>query len=366
MALPQYPLPNLIPFREVKVANQDVGAWIVSMSEILDQVGNLNVGEFTAVHGLPGAVRLSRFPARLEPHYRTGGGKIASRHSTGCELRLVPSGSHLVFRISSPEGAKVHAFQGDFWRQALEMKAGRVYEFHVELSERLKQLPDSSRTGCRFSPGVVRLVVERGSLYLHAVDSCGFPFRKPEASELPSIRWLAYGSSITQCDTYGYIFAAADRLGVDVMNKGMSGSCGVEAETIEFIANECSWDFMTCEWGVNIRGSVKPEEFKRRVVRALDILMESGKPVFLITVFPNGCRLDDTEPLNLEREEAYDEILRAEVIRRSHPKLQLIEGRDVLRSTAWLGGDLVHPTHPGHSRMGECLAELLRERLKGE
>jgi len=175
---------------------------------------------------------------------------------------------------------------------------------------------------------------------------------------------LAYGSSITQCDTYGYIFAAADRLGVDVLDKGMSGSCGVEDETIGFLAKECSWDFMTCEWGINIRGSVEPEEFEQRVVRALDILMETGKPVFLITIFPNGCRLDDTEPLHLERERAFDEILRGEVSRRKHPTLQLIEGADVLRSTAWLGGDLVHPTHSGQNRMGECLAGILRDRLK--
>lgn len=324
-----------------------------------DQIQGFNIGEFTPVAGVPGAVRLSRFPARLEPEYLTPGGKLSSRQSVGCEIRLVPSGTHLNFRISSPEGARVHGFQGDFWRQALELEAGRLYEFRLELSNRLKGLPEASLDGCRFSPEVLRLVVERGSLYLHGIDGYGFPWRKPEASELPGKTWLAYGSSITQSDTYGYIFAAADRLGVDVLDKGMSGSCGVEAATVAFLARECSWDFMTCEWGINIRGSVQPEEFGQRVVDALDILMAAGKPVFLITLFPNGCRLDDREPVHLERERAYDAILRAEVERRGDPHLQLIEGRDVLRSASWLGGDLVHPTHPGHGRMGECLAGIL-------
>lgn len=324
-----------------------------------------NVGELTPVAGMPGAMRLSRFPERLEPHYLTPGGKLSSRQSMGCELRLVPSGSHLLFRISSPEGAKVHGFQGDFWREALELEAGKVYEFRIEMSGRLKRLPESSRKGCRFSPEVLRLVVERGSLHLHGIDGYGLPYRKPEASEVPQTTWLAYGSSITQCDTYCYIFAAADRLGVDVLDKGMSGSCGVEPSTVEFLATECSWDFMTCEWGINIRGSVEPDAFKRRVVSCLDILMAVRKPVFLITLFPNGCRLDDREPLLRERELAFDDILRSEVQRRKDPNLQLIEGRDVLRSAAWLGGDLVHPTHPGHARMGECLAGILRDRLCG-
>lgn len=332
----------------------------------VESVELFNVGELTQITGMPGAMRLSRFPARLEPHYLTPGGKLSSRQSIGCELRLVPSGSHLLFRISSPEGAKVHAFQGDFWREALELAAGKVYEFSMEMSGRLKRLPESSQKGCRFSPEVLRLVVERGSLYLHGIDDYGFPYRKPEASELPQTTWLAYGSSITQSDTYGYIFAAADRLGVDVLDKGMSGSCGVEASTVEFLAKECSWDFITCEWGINIRGSVEPDEFKQRVIAALDILMAVRKPVFLITLFPNGCRLDDTELAHREREQAYDDILRAEVESRADPMLQLIEGQDVLKSPAWLGGDLVHPTHPGHNRMGECLAAILRERLPAE
>lgn len=324
-----------------------------------------NVGEFTPVAGMPGAVRLSRFPSRLEPEYLTPGGKLSSAQSNGCEIRLVPSGPHLLFRISSPEGAKVHPYQGDFWRQALELELepGRYYELHVELNERLYRLPKAARADCRFSPDVLRLVVERGCLYLHAIESYGFAYRKPEANELPKKVWLAYGSSITQSDTSGYIFAAADRLGVDVLNKGMSGSCGVEAATVEFLAKECNWDFMTCEWGVNVRETVSPDEFNRRVVEALDILMAVGKPIFLITIFPNGCRLDNTEPLLLEREKAYDEILRGEVIRRNNPNLQIIEGRDVLHSQTWLRGDLVHPSRLGHGRMGECLASILQDKL---
>ena len=30
------------------------------------------------------------------------------------------------------------------------------------------------------------------------------------------------------------------------------------------------------------------------------------------------------------------------------------------RINGWLGGDLVHPTHDGHNRMGEELAEILK------
>lgn len=38
-------------------------------------------------------------------------------------------------------------------------------------------------------------------------------------------------------------------------------------------------------------------------------------------------------------------------------------GKDVLKQWNWLGGDLVHPTHDGHNRMGEELARLLTSAL---
>jgi len=46
--------------------------------------------------------------------------------------------------------------------------------------------------------------------------------------------------------------------------------------------------------------------------------------------------------------------------RSTAPHLHLIEGKDVLKQWSWLGGDLVHPNHDGHNRMGEELAEILK------
>jgi hypothetical protein len=319
-----------------------------------------NVAELTPIDGLPGAVRLSRFPGRLEPMYSLPGGKIVWRQSTGCEIRLVPAGPRVIFRLSAPEATKVAVFQGDFWQAGLEMEPGRVYEFAVEVADNLLHLPENARGDCLFSPEVLRLRVERGTIYLHAIDTHGAGSREPSPSEQPAKRWLAWGSSITHADTYGYIFQAAHRLGVDVLDKGLSGSCGAEPEVAEFLVNECEWDFATCEWGVNMRDSVEPDDFRQRVHGCLDHFVPTGKPVFLLTIFPSNADIGLAEESVCKRVVAFNHILREAVEARSAPNLHLIEGSVVVKRWNWLGGDLVHPTHDGHNRMGEELARILQ------
>lgn len=332
------------------------------MKELLqfDGLEGFNVAEFTPVEDSPGAVRLSRFPSSLETAYLMPMGVASSRQSTGCEIRVVPAGESIRFVISSPDKARILGFQGDFWKLGQDLDGAGLHEVQINLDPRLKQLPKESLTGCRYSTDVIRLVVERGTLILHSIDGCGHPYRKPDRSSGPKSRWLAYGSSITQADIYGYVFAAAERLGVDVLNKGMSGSCGIEAETVEFLANDCEWDFMTCEWGINVRDTLLPDSFEKRVTAALDILARTRKPVSLITIFPNTSDLDNENPEERTRMNAFNAILRQQVLRRKNTFLRLIEGSEILHSSSWLSGDLLHPTHAGHSQMGERLAGILK------
>lgn len=327
----------------------------------IDQLDFFNVAELTPIVG-SGDLRLSRFPAALEPHYLLPGGKVVSRFSQGCEIRFVPEGQAFVVRLSSPTGARVHFYQGDFWSGITDIAPGEHKEWSLEVKAGLAKQVESVRSQCVFSPEVVRLVVERGSLYFVGLDTYGMPCRKPRGDELPRLRWLAYGSSITQADTYGYAHQAALRLGVDVLNKGMSGSCGIEPSTTEYLARCHDWDFATLELGVNLRNNLDPAVFEERVETALAAFLAEGKPVQLITVFPNNSFIAPRDDEVRLRQEAFCDILRKlyEKNKAAHPQLGLIEGGDILRSYNWLTTDLVHPTHQGHSFMGEQLASRLR------
>jgi lysophospholipase L1-like esterase len=322
-----------------------------------DLFSTFNAGELTPLPAV-NAFRLSRYPVSLENAFRMGGGKKMARQSQGCELRCVPENG-VVFRISSPNQASVQVFQGDFWMQTLELTPGGVQEVIVEPQDRLKRLTAEKAPGLLFSSQVIRLKVQRGTLWLHEVEAFGGEVRPPRPEELPATTWLAWGSSITQADTYGYVHQCAHRLGVDVLNKGLSGSCGVEPEIAAWLAGHTHWDFATLEWGVNLRGHLEPEDFRQRATDSLAPFAETGKPVFLITPFTNDVHLGVGDPETTRRQNAYDDILR-ELAAQAPDHVRLIEGRDVLRDASSLGADLVHPTHDGHNRMGEELARHLK------
>lgn len=321
-----------------------------------------NVGECTPIEGIQG-VRLSRYPSSLETHFLIPGGKVQCRKAVGCELRLVPETDRVVFRISSPDAVHVQFYQGDFWIQSTTLSPGSLEEVEVTLRPQLQNLPDEARFDLLFSPDLLRMRVRGASVvYLHSIDTFGFGSRPPKPEEVPQTRWLAWGSSITQCDTYGYVHQAAHRLRVDILNKGMSGSCGVEPAVAQYHCEQEDWDFATLEWGVNIRGSVEPDEFKRRIDGCLDHFVATGKPVFLITPFPNDAHLKLGDPETIRRQDAFGTLLR-EAANQAPDQVKLIEGADVLTKWNWLAGDLVHPTHEGQNMMGEQLANLLRPHL---
>lgn len=325
-----------------------------------------NVGEAKELGSRPETLRLSRFPSSLEPIYTLELGKHVSRSSTGCEVRFVlPEGDDFQILLSCSEPSKVHLFQGYFWRDALEMEPGRDYYFKGSVSPDLLIIQEAALPATGFSQRVMRLRVESGTIYFGGVDTFGRKMRPPRENEQPRHRWLAYGSSITQSTTYGYIFQAANRLGVDVLNKGLSGSCGVEPEVADWLVNHNDWDFATCEWGVNLRTKVTPGQFEDRVRKSLEMFLRKGKPVFLITCFLNHAHLDVAPVEVVESQIAFDDILRKvfSEYRQDCTHLHLLEGRDILRCPTWLISDLVHLTHDGHNRMGEALSGILKKHL---
>ncbi len=328
-----------------------------------DHLEFFNVAELTEVPGIPGAVRLSRYPSRLEPHYLNEGGKLVSRFSQGCEIRFRCESERFVVRLSSEEPARVQVHQGDHWLANIELKPGVQSGTLLQKKDGLMNLPELARQDAVYAPELIRVQVQGGVVYFHGVDGFGHKVEKPHPGDTPAKRWLAYGSSITQADTYGYVHVAADVLGVDVLNKGMSGSCALEKQTAEFLAQEVEWDFATLELGINIRNNVKPPEFAERVKYLLDQLVPLKKPLFVISIFPNGADFYAEQAEVKETEAAFYQILQQEVESRALDYLHFIPGREIMARYAWLASDMVHPTHEGHGHMGNRLAKILGEKL---
>lgn len=304
---------------------------------------------------------LPRYPRKTYEQLESPG-FLTAQESTGVELRFVTAARHLRVFVSALERAtEVTVFKGDFHHSGHVLAPGVVQCLHLtppDLFDRIR--PEALRKS--YHPDVWRVVFDRGTMVFHGIDTFGAAIRPPSANEKPALRWLAYGSSITHSSRNGYPHRAALRLGVDVQNKGLSGSCYIEAAAAEFIATGCEWDFVTLELGVNVRGTFSPEEFEKRArhLVARCTAAKPGRPVVLITIFQNAAHQLIEPDAVTAKQEAFNRILRQLAHEYQDRNVHLIEGSDIVDDLSYLTSDLLHPNDLGHARMAENLARALQ------
>jgi hypothetical protein len=299
-------------------------------------------------------------------------GHHAAACSDGVELRFVTGAHWISLTLSARSnypfspGAKVRVYRGDFLVEETDIPDGATKTLKLMEPAGLATLSDEAFAGCRFSRDLWRVQFNSATVIFHDLDTVGEPLRAPNPEEKPQQRWLAYGSSITN-STPGYVAHAARHLGVDVYNKGLSGSCWCEPETASFLAGCEDWDFATLELGLNMRGAFDSDEFEKRARNVVSTLRKAApdKPIALITIFPNAANYLKEPTDATAKDQSFSEILRKIHQDADDPNLHLIEGADVLTSFAGLSADLIHPSTDGHQLMGANLAKYLRELLNG-
>lgn len=338
---------------------------------IHDSIAFHNVAELESVSGLAG-VRLQRFPAALrnglgfKDHSR---GRFYAHRAAGCELRFVSSGPFVRLALSAVEAdTSVIVYKGDHAHSRHVLPAGVVTSLFLENPPWFSQVDRTMLRARRFAPDVWRIMFHQDAVACyHHLDTFGQEVRPPEPHEMPARRWLAYGSSIT----YGasvfhppnaFIQHAANLLGVDVLCKGLPGSCLCEPEVAAWLAALPGWDFATLELGVNLVDSATPEEFETRA-RNLLATMHAARPeavVFVINIFPNRADhlLDRQAPASV-RTPVFNKIVQRLVAEINHPSVRFIEGRAMLQEISGLSSDLLHPSDEGHIAMGAALASML-------
>ncbi len=295
-------------------------------------------------------------------------GRMMAEEATGCEVRFVTASDNVRVTLLAEQDGEVAVYKGGLQHSLHRVPAGIARTLHLERPQRFDRFEPASLRVAGFAPDVWRVVFGRHPVSLLRVHAFGHPIRAPRPDEMPSRRWLAYGSSITHGHgvyPHSYIDHAARRLQVDVYNKGLSGSCWVEKEAVDDLTACGDWDFATLELGVNMRERFAPETFRERARYALDRFAERhpGKPLFLITAFPNFASRDDST--SGERERRFNDILREEAARRSRDAVALLEGADIAPDVGALTCDLIHPGAFGNIAMGERLAEQLADGLAG-
>ena len=316
-----------------------------------------------------GSLRLYRFPVPVSDVFAKESDfvKTVGEMTTGCEIRFV--GEEVDITLSSDCNGLVEIYRGDFFCRVEYLTANEKKHISlrstVQLDRNKVQLDKSVYQG-RFAHEVWRVVFGHDiCITLHSVET-NSSIRPPKAEELPQKKLLAYGSSITHsaCSiqfTNSYIYTVGKFLGVDVLCKGMGGSCFCQKEVADYIAEE-DWDIVTLELGVNMVATYPVEEFERRATYVVKRALERGKPVVMIGIFTNFSFLPNGFAFALNK--AYVECFEKIYQTLKCENLYYICGRDIVTDWDYLTTDLIHPSPYGHGEMGRKIAKKIREEFQ--
>ena len=327
-----------------------------------------NVAAVTQVGN--GGVRLQRMPEEVRLQLNAGA-QMRTLQPDNAEIRFVCDGPARV-TVSSAGETDITVFHGVFDGRQRVVATSRPTTIQVAMPTRLAQLERSYWAEQPFAPQVVRLILggrRREPVILHGIEGEGI--RPPRSEELPSLRYLAYGTSITHgFDAEGphltYAAQTAWHLGADLINLGLGGSAHCEPELADYIAARPDWDIASLALSVNMQG-FSMDEFSRRVAYMVNTVAGRNpqKPVACITLYPY-CRdfgINDPIAKYGGTPEEYRQALRDAVAACPHPNAHLIEGPDILTDIGGLTVDLVHPSDNAMIEMGRNLAARLASLL---
>jgi lysophospholipase L1-like esterase len=332
---------------------------------IHDKLEFHNVVELTKRENFSG-LQLQRIPAAIHKHLYERG-RWNAQMSCGTEIRCVTDSDNLRLFISTLEGdTELWVYQGDFFHSKHYITPGKTHCIHVSPAPRLKEVKPEALAGRRFAPDVWRFAMSGLFPMFHGLDVFDHAVRPPNADEKPKTRWLSYGSSITAgtgstSPHLSYVQQTAWRLGVDVLNLGQGGACMCEPQLADFHASRGDWDFATLEIGVNMLNFFTTEQFINRATYLINAMLKKnpGKPVVVITPYPNSHHFLPGETPISKRQQEYTAFLKDFVAASDNENLHLIDGFEILTDFCGLNVDLIHPFDTGMTQMAENLARKL-------
>ena len=328
-----------------------------------------NVAEVCAMPG--GGVRLQRVPEAVRTHLNEAA-QMRVRQPDNAEVRFVSDSPAAHVTLSSEGQTDVAVFHGVFDGRERHVIGREPVTLRVCPQERLGRLDRRWWRDMPFAPAVRRLIFGgrlRDPVILHGVEGDGV--RPPRAEELPRLRYLAYGTSITHgFDAEGphltYAAQAAWHLGADLINLGLGGAAHCEPELADYIAGRGDWHVASLALSVNMQ-HFPMDEFRRRVSYMVDTVASRnpGKPVACITLWPyfRDLGVEDPGAEHGGTPDEYRQALRDAVRRSGRGNAHLIEGPEMLTNIGGLTADLIHPSDNAMIEMGRNLAARLKALL---
>ena len=313
-----------------------------------------NVSELTQAPD--GTYIIHRFPLSVEKMLSEGGQR-ANRVSTGVELRFRMLGDsvkiHLICSDDKTTNARAYVYHGailgGWYEYSKTIRGGEICELVIKRPENpiaLRKI--TAAESLPYDCDLIRVVFDSAALRLLSIDGAHEP---PRPGDTPRATYLAYGSSITH-GSIGigtpnfWTSQIATHFGVEILNRGLAGSCRLESEVAEEIATmgaRGDWDFATLCMGINILKT--PEDEATALVRHMISTVAGKNPekhIFCISPFYSVADLNANPAPDRWRR-----VIEACVREYNSPYVHYVNGLSALDSPRGLSADLVHPSPIG-------------------
>jgi len=315
-----------------------------------------------------GAVRVQRVPedTRLELN---PGAQRRSLDPANVEIRFVLEEGSVQISLSSDEPLQGSIWFGDFdsWQRFTVSEDPQAVVVSVPQTQRDRMISvaDLPQSRTRFAHQVIRLQFHgQGTLFIH--EALGAT-RPPKPHEVPQRTLLTYGTSITQwanatAQHLTWPAQCAWRLGTDLINLAVSGSCHAENAFADHIAGRADWDIGVFELSVNMVGAgFGLDEFESRVRYLIDRLLEKHpvQPMFFVTLFSYFSDWGERQENAKAGPDAFRKRLQIVVGSYNNPHLRVVDGRSMLDDPRGLSADMIHPSDLGMITIGERIASVI-------
>lgn len=312
-------------------------------------------------------LQLSRIPENVRV-FLNENAKIRSFMPAGCELRFNLKSEKAkiyfkkiknVYKNVYIENGICEVYFGDFFYfwYFIDENGREIEVKYPENIDKLKKIAEEKKLS--FDPEVIRVILpHRCEIRIINIEG---EFEIPKPNQIPKLKYLSYGSSITQGassirPTGTYPMKTAQILGVDLINLGFGGGAYLEKEIADYIAERNDWDFATFELGINMVLWSDVEEFEKRVNYFVETIVRkhSDKYLYFIDMFPFFMDFEKEK-----KQEEFRKIVRNKVKEIDKENVIYISGFELLKSEKGLTFDLVHPASFGMEEIAFNLSTII-------
>lgn len=337
---------------------------------------NMEIHNAAELKELDHGVTWLRVPAKACGNLELDLERNTVSNSTGVELRFIMKSDKAVIYIQSMDSPEMdvlsvaHVYRGGI-QGGWEDHEVNKYVGHektalvIKKSENLEVLKRmTEEAGLDWDPEVVRVIFDRG--HYRIIDVVG-DIEPPRREQTPSRTLLSYGSSITHGSnsldaSHAWVSVLAHRLNMDSRNLGMAGSCAMEPEMIDYIAEEGEkgkWDLATLELGINVL-AWEENKIHERVTNTIRQVAGRNpeKPVILISPFYCGEDFKDGN-----KAKKWRKIISQIVSKENFENVHFIDGIELLGDMSLISADEVHPNIYGVQQIAERLFAFIKNSI---